>query len=120
RTPRGRSPTGSFNGATLSRTWKPRRERTDRVEKWMLQWSHAHSNVETAFGDLWQELLHRLQWSHAQSNVETRQRRGVQQAADSRFNGATLIRTWKQPQAETSLSLPRSLQWSHAHSNVET
>ncbi len=61
----------SFNGATLSRTWK-RRECT--------------SNPRTA---------RRLQWSHAQPNVETQALREGPGDGLYRFNGATLSRTWK-------------------------
>ncbi len=111
-----------FNGATLIQAWKQlhctvcqigtaasmeprsfkrgnrclmRSLRPDSTES--LQWSHAHSSVETSsdVSDLANQLL--------------------------RFNGATLIQAWKPDVANSgfdSAGLP--LQWSHAHSSVET
>ena len=39
-----------FNGATFTRTWKPRQETFKVRGACQLQWSHVHSNVETAIG----------------------------------------------------------------------
>ncbi len=65
-----------------------------------LQWSHAHSSVETVhefdgasvIGTIW------LQWSHAHSSVET-------------------VAKWR---AALDSRQGQWLQWSHAHSSVET
>ncbi len=60
-----------FNGATLSRTWKPVL-RYSPVSGNALQWSHAQPNVETSSGIADSSVQPGLQWSHAQPNVETR------------------------------------------------
>ncbi len=40
-------PTSRFNGATLSRTWKLARHQDQHGNEIVLQWSHAQPNVET-------------------------------------------------------------------------
>ncbi len=89
-------PQTGFNGATLSRTWKPDLQ-----------------------GDAW-FLSTPLQWSHAQPNVETPRWIPRSPATTRRFNGATLSRTWK-PKARLRAAITAArLQWSHAQPNVET
>ncbi len=61
-----------------------------------------------------------LQWSHAQPNVETGWRRSACGLRTTRFNGATLSRTWKRRRLRFKTSTLCSLQWSHAQPNVET
>ena len=108
-----------FNGATLIQAWKPasvdangsaaaasmeprsfKRGNALRTSLWrrrsMLQWSHAHSSVETPCRA--PLAAAQLQWSHAHSSVETDRSRIESQAAE-RFNGATLIQAWKQRHA---------------------
>ncbi len=85
-----------FNGATLSRTWKPRR---------------VHRLPDA---------LKLLQWSHAQSNVETDGSASMRAPRVRCFNGATLSRTWKHGPSVRELTRGSWLQWSHAQSNVET
>ena len=45
-----RRATAGFNGATLSRTWKPAAEEGYLTDANVLQWSHAQPNVETLPG----------------------------------------------------------------------
>ncbi len=86
----------SFNGATLSRTWKRESLTQSRISATMLQWSHAQSNVETMRRDR-QRRSTRTRASMEPRSVE---RGNAASAADSctvatGFNGATLSRTWK-------------------------
>ncbi len=109
----------SFNGATLSRTWKPVGLYNFGLYSSGLQWSHAQPNVETfrRFGK--QATARMLQWSHAQPNVETKL------ATAHEPTRLTLQWSHAQPNVETcwrwSTQHKREvLQWSHAQPNVET
>ena len=68
-----RRPSG-FNGATFTRTWKPGVGAHTQCRFSLLQWSHVHSNVETATFTRRIPISKLLQWSHVHSNVETRAR----------------------------------------------
>ncbi len=63
--------TPSFNGATLIQAWKLTGRKLFVNSPGTLQWSHAHSSVET-------------------ETVDSQRRAGL-----CRFNGATLIQAWK-------------------------
>ena len=56
-----------------------------------------------------------LQWSHAHSNVETRERPERIAEQVGCFNGATIIRTWKLEDLDGPALKNAALQWSHAH-----
>ncbi len=60
-----------------------------------------------------------LQWSHAHSSVETSGSIAVARSLIG-FNGATLIQAWKLDWCSQSRCPHSELQWSHAHSSVET
>ncbi len=134
----------SFNGATLSRTWKlPARSITTVIFN-ELQWSHAQPNVETYLdntllaeretasmeprsAERGNAVLRIGEGAEKSASMEPRSaergnfKSGANACASSRrFNGATLSRTWKRSCSAISGGILASLQWSHAQPNVET
>jgi hypothetical protein len=131
--------TSGFNGATLSRTWKPVDTFAAPVAMGALQWSHVLSNVETRNNAGTLTEVEGLQWSHVLSNVETLGSAlhccGIQPASmeprslsnvetpticatqprrSGRFNRATPFRTWKHQFSWNGFKPAQELQWSHA------
>ena len=135
----------SFNGATLIQAWKRRKQAPQRRSGWLLQWSHAHSSVETSL-TLGMKRPARLCFNGA-TLIQAWKPTGTcaSSVPSTSFNGATLIQAWKPAGQVRSIDQfadasmePRSfkrgnadmarlcrpkdltLQWSHAHSSVET
>ncbi len=111
---------GCFNGATLSRTWKPaaaRRPRRGRPAS-MEPRSAERGNAPTI--RVWSLLP-----SEASMEPRSAERGNANPQVPLRyrcfgFNGATLSRTWKPPSPILGSSRACQLQWSHAQPNVET
>ena len=111
----------SFNGATSSRTWKPRSrpfERAPLARASMEPRPHERGNWFIAANSPAKLFL--LQWSHVLTNVETRSAPPQHGADVDGFNGATSSRTWKQMEARADKNCATWLQWSHVLTNVET
>ncbi len=89
-----RIPKVRFNGATLSRTWKPDACNQALKVAQELQWSHAQPNVETIFVAAPHE---RLTQASMEPRSAERGNPALRRSLTSRirFNGATLSRTWK-------------------------
>jgi len=85
-----------FNGATPMRTWKLLRDGDVLFDDDLLQWGHAHEDVETRKADVGDTHL------------------------TVSFNGATPMRTWKLWYVLLIVGATRMLQWGHAHEDVET
>ncbi len=117
---RFRNACSSFNGATLSRTWKPRPAHQSSSEPRASM--EPRSAERGNNGQFWNTLpiIPALQWSHAQPNVETLLLVSDQVQYNLGFNGATLSRTWKHPSKRRFAPSLGRLQWSHAQPNVET
>ena len=93
---RAQSPSGGFNGATLSRTWKQLREL-----------------LKSATGSTASMEPRSAERGNRRISIQRKSFSGC-------FNGATLSRTWK-PLTQIRFTNSRyKLQWSHAQPNVET
>ncbi len=86
----------------------------------LLQWGHVHSNVES-LGDIAREDLARAA-SMGPRSFERGEpvARLIEPLCDSRFNGATFIRTWRATAPFFTVHRLFWLQWGHVHSNVES
>ena len=93
--PQGIEKRRGFNGATLSRTWKPCGLALIATAQPMLQWSHAQPNVETSNeGDI------AVMRADASMEPRSAERGNLShhfrlEISSNGFNGATLSRTWK-------------------------
>ncbi len=85
----------SFNGATLSRTWKPENLSPYWTKEKLLQWSHAQPNVETISNSHADEAGRPASMEPRSAERGNRRVDMDARGQERRFNGATLSRTWK-------------------------
>ena len=114
------TPAASFNGATLLRAWREAPRRFPWLHTLWLQRSHAPSSVESfpkrgKLARAYRASTEPRSFERRELTIctlQTKQRRS--------FNGATLLRAWRENLLNPWRLPPASLQRSHAPSSVES
>ena len=114
-----------FNGATIFRSWRHSQLSCDEMAVSAVSMeprSFDHGDNDAAFMVFEASEKLAFQWSHDLSIMETQFRRTTRMAAPgTRFNGATIFRSWRRGDRHAPLPLQGGrFQWSHDLSIMET